>query len=369
MMKRLLLLCVCLMAWAVRADEWFQVRIEYSDGSVKNGRLAILGNRPLTLNPAGSKYQRKILLSDVASIDQVVEKQSMNRPWAYKESGRNERIYFDGEYPFIEFGTAVTLTGGEIVRGHVISLPFRFESGKSKEKFFLPRQIKGKVGQTMEQTVYPVRVVFDNPKAVVKDIVVKMSGLGKTVKVAALDCRRENVIFADPDKDGGYRFSRLLPGAYDLFILTDEYALAGMSGAGPDAVAAGEPLPSGSMAELQKVFPLADDFFKDRWILDLQGNSAFAKTLVYKRRADFYAADKHTSGGFVWHLDIWSWHLAGKEWKIDRRYIMLRHKQQGSEKIRRLYFFDRLAGVSPGATLELKAEDLENGGKFIRNLD
>ena len=99
------------------------------------------------------------------------------------------------------------------------------------------------------------------------------------------------------------------------------------------------------------------------------GNTAFAKTLVYGRRTSYYDAHKITPGGYLWHLEIWSWHRAESEWKIDRRYIMLRRKQQAGEAVRKLYQFDRLAGVKPGAVLEFKAEDVEHGGKFIRTLN
>jgi len=244
----------------------------------------------------------------------------------------------------------------------------RFENGREIQKLFLPRQIKGEIGQTMEQIVYLTRIVFQQDKIVISDIALKLDGLGKIIMVSALDCRRENVYFASPAGDGVWRFSRLLPGKYDLFILTDTYALAGLSAAVPDT-ANGEQLPRGALESLQTIFPEADDFFKERWVLDVNGNTAFAKTLVYGRRADYYDAAKTTPGGYLWHLDVWSWHLAGTEWKIDRRYIMFRHKQPGGEAVRKLYLLDRLSGVAPGVTLELKAEELDHGGKFIRNLD
>jgi hypothetical protein len=74
-------------------------------------------------------------------------------------------------------------------------------------------------------------------------------------------------------------------------------------------------------------------------------------------------------GGFLWHLDIWSWHLAGSEWKIDRRYIMLRHKQHGGEMNRKFLMFKQLEAVKPGTAITINAEKDGNAGKFIRNLD
>ena len=369
-MKQLWLWMVILWCGSLAAaDEWFPARVEFSDHTAQEGRVAIMGARPLTFNPGGLNYQRKILLSDVTSIDQVVESQNMNRPWAYKENGKNEREYFEGQYPFIDFMTVITLTSGEVLKGHIVSLPMRLETDKLKKKLFLPRQLKGEVGQTMEQMVYPTRLVFRHTKSAAPDIVLKLTGLGKVQTVAALDCRRENVYFATAKAPDNWCFSQMLPGAYDLFILTDTHVLAGLSAAVPETAAPGETLPAGSLEALQKVFPSADDFFKERWLLEVNGNTAFAKTLVYGRRAEYYDAKKTTPGGYIWHLDVWSWHLAGTEWKIDRRYIMFRHMQRGGEAVRKLYLMERLGGVTPGTTIEIKAEDVENGGKFIRNLD
>jgi hypothetical protein len=84
-----------------------------------------------------------------------------------------------------------------------------------------------------------------------------------------------------------------------------------------------------------------DDFFNDRWILRLGGNRACAKALVYKRRAEYYEAARWTPGGFLWHLEVWTWHFADPDWKVDRRHILIRHKQKGGERNRTLLLSER----------------------------
>lgn len=356
-----------LLAATASAEEWHKADIEMSDGKMLSGELAILGSRPLTMIPAGSSYERKILLDDIISISQIIEKQEMNKPWKYKEDGKVDKIYFEGTYPFMNFGTEVLLTSGQIARGHIISLPFRFK-GEGPKKIFLNKQEKGEVGQTMSDLIYPVKITFTERHGIpTVPLSGTVEGYGKLLKVSALDNQRETVCFATI-KNNSFEFRNLLPGTYDVFILTDSYVLAGMSGDGPENLK-GSPLPENAMTELKKVFPLADDFFNDRWILDLAGNTSFAKTMAYFRRADVYNAKKHLNGGFLWHLDIWSWHLAGSEWKIDRRYIMLRHKQQGGEMNRKLIMFKQLEAVKPGTEINLNAEQDGNAGKFIRNLN
>ncbi|MFA6716131.1 MAG: hypothetical protein WCS27_12190 [Victivallaceae bacterium] len=355
-----------LAAFTVCAASWERAEIELSDGRRISGKLSLMGVRPLTVTPSGAKYQQKILLSDILTLTQIVREQKMNRPWLYKEAGKVEKMYLEGTYPFINFTTEIVLTSGKVIRGDIVSAAFRFK-GQGPGKLFLTRQIKGRVGEKMDDLVYPLKIIFNNRKTAVKPIIVKLSGAGKIQSAAALDNKRKLVRFG---KTAGSKivFDELLEADYDIYILTDSEVLGGLSGSGPDGRKGGA-LPDNALAELNKVFPLADDFFSERRILALGGNEKFCKTLVYKRREKYYHSDKHTPGGWIWHLDIWSWHLAGNEWKIDRRYIMVRHKQKGGEKIRKLFLTKALGAVKPGAelTVDLNGKR-QNGIKFITEL-
>ena len=349
----------------VSAAKWQEAEVELSDGRVISGKLSRMGVRPLTITPAGAKHQQKILLSDIISLSQIVREQSMNRPWLYKEAGKVEKMYLEGTYPFINLTTEVVLTNGKVVRGDIVSVAFKF-TGKGLRKIFLTRQIKGKVGEKMSDMVYPVRIKFANRKTAVKPITITLTNAGNIQSATALDNEREVVRFG---KINGSKiiFDDLLAADYDIYILTDANVLGGLSDSAPKALR-GETLPADALTELKKLFPLANDFFNDRWILALNGNKKFCKTLVYKRRADFYRSNKHTPGGWIWHLDIWSWHLAEK-WKIDRRYIMVRHKQKGGEKIRSLFLVKSLGGVKPGTELNIDFnKDKKDGVKFITKL-
>lgn len=102
----------------------------------------------------------------------------------------------------------------------------------------------------------------------------------------------------------------------------------------------------------------------------LAGDRAFAKALVYKRRADYYEAERWTPGGFLWHLEVWSWHLADPDWKVDRRFILIRHKQKGGEQNRKLMTGKLLDAVEPGSVLQIKADEGNDATwHFIRDLN
>lgn len=333
------------------AAEVQEAAVTFSDGSTVSGRLSVMGSRPLCINSQKGKRSkdRKIELSDIVTLTQKVEKATMERPWMYKESGKTEKVYFDGEYPLVNFETEILLVSGEVVRGHIISIPFRFK-GDGPSKLFLNRQIKGKSGQKMDDLNYIAKISFRNrPAGDVKTVSGSVSGCGKLQQVNAVDRTRHVVVNAEVKGDA-FRFPFLLPGQYDLFILTEKAVFAGFPGKGefPET--------------LKKNFELADDFFKQRFLLRLDGT----RTLVYKRRADFYAAGKHVSGGFLWHLEIWNWHTAGDEWKLDSRDMPLRLMQKGGEQNRSLYRMKALEGVAPGASVTINKETEH---ELIRILD
>ena len=162
--------------------------ILYSDGSSRSGELSIMGNRPLILRLPDSKIQRKFQLADLVSITQSVESATMNRPWLYTEAGKVDKTYLEGSYPFINFATEVELVSGEKLKGHLISLAFRLRGGQGNGKLFLTRQIKGKVGETLEEKVYPVTIRFPKAeKSPAKPVTGKLSGYGKLQAATLLD--------------------------------------------------------------------------------------------------------------------------------------------------------------------------------------
>ena len=114
---------------------------------------------------------------------------------------------------------------------------------------------------------------------------------------------------------------------------------------------------------------LTDDFFKERFALRLGGNRDYAKTLVYKRRAEFYDSTAIVPGGFIWHLEVMCWHLPESEWQLDKRHVLIRCKQKGSEKIRKLFVIPALSAVKPGAELKISPETVGENREFIRDLD
>ena len=86
-----------LTCFPVLAGRWEAAKVEYSDGRKCEGKLSVMGSRPLTITPTGAKYQQKILLRDIISLRQTVREQSMNRQWIYKEAGKVEKMYLEGK--------------------------------------------------------------------------------------------------------------------------------------------------------------------------------------------------------------------------------------------------------------------------------
>jgi hypothetical protein len=355
----------------IRADESAAAVVSLSDGSVLSGQVRLIGARPLTLVPLGEDRQRTFLFRDIVSVDHAVETNSLERPWVFKESGKAEKVYLDGTYPLMNFVTRVALVSGNTVTGHVISAALTLAENGHKRKVFLQRQIKGEIGQTLADMVYVCSVrMTDHAPVGGTPIAGSVEGFGRLESVSALDCVRGDVLFARVTPDNRFDFGALLPGRYDLCALTDTHVLIGLSDAVPPAAEASAPLRTEDLAAIEKKFPLADDFFNDRWILRLGGNRGFAKALVYQRRGAYHEAEKWTPGGFLWHLEVWGWHFADPDWKLDRHYILIRHKQNGAEQNRKLLIGTPLAAVSPGTVCAIRAgEDTHGTWTPLRDLN
>ena len=345
--------------------------ITMSDGTVLSGKLSVIGSRPLTLVPFGEDRQRMVLFSDILSIDHQIETNSMERPWVFKESGKAEKVFLDGQYPLMNFKTRITLVSGGTLSGHIISAAMTLKSDEGSKKVFLERQIKGEVGQTLADIAYISNIrMTANALEGGGPISGSVEGFGRVESVTALDNERGQVLFARVSKDNLFDFGTVLPGSYDLCILTDTHVLVGHSDATPREAAAGGSLQEGDLAAINKKFPLADDFFNDRWILRLRGNRSFTKALVYQRRDKFYEAAKWTPGGFLWHLEVWGWHFADPDWKLDKHYFLIRHKQKGGEQNRKLMYGKALDAVTPGTACHIQPDTgAHEEWTFIRNLE
>ncbi len=359
-----------LCAFAGLGADYSPAVIMLNDGTVASGAIRLIGVRPLTMVPDGDNRQHKFHLTDIVSIDHFPEKASMEKPWVFKESGRAEKVYLEGEYPLINFKTRLSLVNGKVLTGHIISVGLYFKSGQEKRKLFLKRQIKGTRQQKLEDLVSIRNIRMTANK--VEDggtIAGRVQGFGRVESVSALDNSREQVIFATVENDKSFDFGTVLPGSYDLCVLTDTHALTGHSEDTP-ADRRGDPLQEGDIEGIRKMFPLADDFFNDRWVLRLRGNRKFAKALVYKRRANYYQSERWTPGGFLWHLEVWSWHLADNEWKVDRRSILIRHKQKEGETNRKLLVGSELGAVRPGSIIHIQGKGGDHTTwNVIRDLD
>lgn len=345
-------LIIGLIFLTISASEWYPARVEMSGGDVLDGEIAMTGSRPLVINtdPDQRTVNRRVQFDDLLMISQIVEQRSVEKPWLYTESGKKDKTFLPGEYCFLNFKTELSLVTGEILRGHIISMPLRFRTPDGSGKLFLGRQVKGKVATKAVEPEYISRITFLNHKPVGSGkISGTVKGCAELQECWAID-RKRGIMVSGKTQNDSYTFTNLLPGDYDIFLLTETEVMAGFIGT------------TDIPPQLAKVFPLADDFFRERWILALDDK----RSLVYKRRADFYQANRHVKGGFIWHLEVWNWHCADDDWKLDRRNLVLRHKQTAAESNRRLLLVEKLCKVKPDEQREI---DINLDGSLVRILE
>lgn len=354
---------------ATASEKPVAATVTLSDGTTASGTLALIGSRPLTLVPFNEDRQRQFMLRDIATINHQPENISLERPWLFRESGRTDKLYLDGKYPLLNFQTELQLVNGHSVSGHLISAVFNFRQPSTCGKLFLQRQIKGELNQSLADIIYPTQIRFSNDQTSTATISGTLTGFGKLQSATAMDNQRAQIVYATTSPTNSFDFGPLLPGSYDLCLLTDTHVLLGTSDTTPQETT-GAPLQPADLDAINLLFPKADEFFNDRWILSLHGHRGFTKALVYMRRADYYEADRWTPGGFLWHLELWGWHLADTEWKLDKHYMLIRHKQKGGEHNRRLLTNTSLGNLQPGTQLTITRQGPDHEKwNFIRNLD
>ena len=65
-------------------------------------------------------------------FESLLEKESMEKKWFFKEDGRDEKVYTGEVYPVRYFNTRVTFGDGRALEGHIISTTALLESRRRR---------------------------------------------------------------------------------------------------------------------------------------------------------------------------------------------------------------------------------------------
>jgi hypothetical protein len=358
----ILLICaLCPASFAADKLAWRDAEVEMSDGRTVAGQIALVNDQLIIHNEAqGKKYT--VRLAEMKQFETLVEKESMEKKWFFKEDGRDEKVYTGEVYPVRYFNTRVTFGDGRTLEGHIISTTALLKVGDAApERRLLTMKMEGKVGEKLDDLVYVKRIAFKGAAAGVLGSIrgtVRLAAGERLLNMIAIHCQNDISLSAELAGDGGFKFAECMQGDYDLVVLSDRAIYAGFSA---EKVAGSARLGAETLKEISDWAKNVRDFFDSHDPLYGAGNGERAYVLVRMERARDRANTLQPDTMFR-RYEVWLMEKPEDEWQIQKRFLLRRDLSAGKDIPReRMEIRPELAGQKISAersdlTLTLQLE-------------
>ncbi len=298
-----------------------------SDGTVFRGRIRTTRGRKLRLFDTRLGRPFDVALGEIHRLNVSVAHEEEYRIWRWVEDGSREKVYTGETRPMRRYETEIVLRNGQVLRGHLVAVLYVYVEGEEKpRKFILKDKDKGRVGQHLSDLVYVDSVRFAGPapeEGKAAGIVLEVVPPEALVTAHALPREGDRSYQAVRSRTPGRaRFAPLLPGTYDLAVVTKKTIFLRLAvGSG-----GGEPLAGEVRAAVEARVAEIPDFFEDRKVLAGVRNGDKVRVLVLKtRRGPTSLGGRRTFRRY----EIWSMHKGGDRWLVDRRSWLWR--EQGTD--------------------------------------
>jgi len=311
------------------AANWMPGAVELSTGERVVGEIYLTGDSLYIYNEA-QKRRYMVSSSEIKTLQTIIEKQSMEQKWFFKEDGRDVKVYTGQMYPVRHYRTRVTFHDGKTLEGHIIAKTLYVKSGGEKLRFLLRRKDEGEVGQTLEDLPYVRVVLFEGgEEAGVKGTItgeLKLPPGERFRKILAIN-RQNNFIIEGRTLQNGrlFRFTDCTSGTYDLVVVTDKAVYLCFSREREKDCCR---LDENGVREVQQWVDLLRDFFHEQRILYAAGNRQKTFALIRKER---YGGTTLEGAALVRRYDIWVMHKPKKEWQILKRLFVWRQVSKRRE--------------------------------------
>ncbi len=328
---------------------WRDASVEMSDGRTVAGQVALVNDQLIIHNDAQAK-KYTVRLAEMKQLESLVEKESMEKKWFFKEDGRDEKVYTGEVYPVRYFNTRVTFGDGRTLEGHIIGTTALLKLGDdAPERLFLTRQMEGKVGQKLNDLVYVKRIALKGEAAGVLGRIsgtIRLPAGEKLAGVIAINCQDDTSLSAELADDGAFKFTECTGGAYDLVVLSDRAIYAGFSA---EKAAGGARLGAGTLKEISDWSRNVRDFFDSHDPLYGAGNLERAYVLVRMERARDRANTLQADTMFR-RYEVWLMAKPEEEWVIEKRFLLQRGLSAGKDfPMERMEIRPELAGQKVSA--------------------
>lgn len=250
-----------------------------SSGERLRGRVSLTEGRTLRVHDLRARRTHELELREIDSIRTVVEDERMEEAWAFEEGGSRKKVRLGGQYPLRSYRQEILLAGGQAIEGHCIAAviwvapdgPSSGGPGREERKVILPRSQKGKVGQTLEDLVYPESIqlgpaagetAVGAPRAA-KDLSTLEGRLAGLSAIVLVDRRTLIACRGKVRDDGSFSVEGLLPGEHLVFARRGDEVATGF----PER----SPLAEGDLAAIAERIRGLAEFFDARRIVSTAG--------------------------------------------------------------------------------------------------
>ncbi len=140
--------------------------IHLSNGTAIGGKVSSTRGKRLELYDTTRKKWIRTDVRQIRTLAFAVEKETIEREWRWKMSGRDDKVYTGKTYVDRRYQATLTLKrAGKTYTGHVLGTVIYVTNAKGKrQRHFLRKDHRGKVGQKPGEIVY-VRLVDLRPGA------------------------------------------------------------------------------------------------------------------------------------------------------------------------------------------------------------
>ena len=331
-------------SFAAEKLAWRDAEVVLSDGRTVAGQIALVNDQLIIHNEAQQKNYT-VRLAEMKQFETLLEKESMEKKWFFKEDGRDEKIYTGEVYPVRCFNARVTFGDGRALEGRIISTAALLKVGDAApERLILTRQMEGKVGEKLDDLVYVKRIALKGEAAGVLGSIggtVRLPAGEKLLGVIAIHCRNDMSLLAELAGNGSFKFTECAQGAYDLVVLSDRAIYAGFSA---EKAADSARLGAETLKEISDWSKNVRDFFDTHDPLYGAGNNGRAYVLMRMERARDRANTLQPDTMFR-RYEVWLMAKPDDEWVIEKRFLLRRDLSAGKDAPReRMEIRPELAG-------------------------
>lgn len=300
--------------------------ITLSDGTTLTGDIRTTAGKPLTLVENDTGRRLELSLSDIYRVRVRVAEEEQYRVWRWVEDGSREKVYTGESYPRRSYETEVVLRTGQVHRGTLVAVLYVYPEGKKKPaKAILRKDEKGEVGQTLADLVYVESVEFPDAKppedgAWAATIALTVTPPEALVTAHAIPRGRDGAVEATKTPfPGAVNFPSLLPGTWDLAVVTPERIFLSLA-VGEDG---GKPVEGDDLAAIAKRVAEIPDFFETKEVLLAVRDGDRIRAVVRKERTGRTSME----GMHVFRRwEVWTMHRGGDRWLVDdRAYLWREH--------------------------------------------